>query len=94
MTKEKEIRANLYIDDKEYDNFWNEWKDSIINSINKYAQNKNIKYCFESDIENEKFFYAETEQTIEIIANDNGLIFYIVKGEMKWQKNKQSKNII
>ena len=82
MTKEQQIRANLYIEDEEYDEYWNEWKTDIMNSINKYREllsNKNYSYCLESDFQFEEDYQSECNNKIKIIANENGLIIYKIE---------------
>lgn len=81
-TKEQEweIRENLYISAKTYDKFWEEWKESIYETLNKSAElleKRNVRYCFESDIDYEKEFVEQDEKNeFIILLNDKGLVIY------------------
>lgn len=78
--QEWEIRENLYISSEAYDEFWEEWKESIYETLNKNAElleKSNVRYCFESDIDYEKEFVEQDEENeFVILLNDKGLVIY------------------
>jgi len=71
-----EIRANLYIADEAYDDYWAEWKHLIVKAVRKYELDKDIIYVFESDLQHEVDYLDEEGYSMKIVDNVDGLIFY------------------
>lgn len=77
---ENNIRENLYLENDEFDEFWNEWKNDIVKTIRKYENKLKNKiewaYVLESDIENEIDYLLECGKKLVVLARENGLIIY------------------
>lgn len=76
---EEIVRINLLMDSEEFDDFWNEWKDSIMSAIKKHKQlNHDFDwgYCLESDFQRDEDFFDEENIDLIPIANEDGLIIY------------------
>lgn len=85
---EKEIRANLYLEDREYNQFWKGCKYFAIKAHNLAMKNKNFSYCLESDLQREEDYYEEEGKQIEVVKNYNGVVVYkIIKKERKKDGN-------
>ena len=82
-----EIRANLYIADEAYDDYWAERKHLIVKAVRKYELDKDIIYVFESDLQHEVEYLDEEGYFMKIIDNVDGLIFY--KTLPKLNENKR-----
>jgi hypothetical protein len=82
-----EIRANLYIANKGYDDYWAEWKHRIVKAVRKYELDKDIIYVFESDLQHEVEYLDDEGYYMEIVDNVDGLIFY--KTLPKLNENKR-----
>lgn len=80
MYKIKDIRADLYLEDKEFDCYWKEWKNDIVRAIRKQEKiDKDFTICLESDLQFEEEFLEEENKVMEIITIDSGVVFYKVK---------------
>jgi len=84
----EDIRANLYIADEAYNDYWAEWKHLIVKAVRKYELDKDIIYVFESDLQHEVDYLNEEGYSMEIVDNVDGLIFY--KKLPKLNENKRS----
>lgn len=79
LEQEWEIRANLYIEDEEYDEYWEEIEKDIYKVLGKNCEllkKENVRYCFEYDVYYDKENVEQNGNEFVILVEDSGIIIY------------------
>lgn len=79
LEQEWEIRANLYIEDEEYNEYWEENKKDIYKVLSKNCEllkRENVRYCFTYDVYYDKENVEQNGNEFVILVEDNGIVIY------------------
>ena len=75
-----EIRRNLYIEDKELDEYWEEdLKEDTLSTLWKHKElieKENVAYCLEYDLDYENDYLDEDDLMMKILIKEKGIIIY------------------